>query len=367
MITFNINALFNLEQRLLPGEAKQICDYINSYAWAWTKIDRSLYFKPGVTNLSRAIQIAPNCKQVFIHFNRKKKGDVPLAVTEFKTISFVLELIKGWWFVSAGERKLPSQTTQFSNEVSFFQQLKGSPHILQLESVISYWGVFKNIQGQTHSQLKRRLTVEYADLGDLQMLLNLLTDEQKKIVFEDLIKKFADLHRRGITHHDIKPENILLSRQNPLSLKVIVGDLGCMKRFHQQVDTINGTDWYWSPEYAALARKIFQDQEIDIEEFENVNTILRDVWALGLTLVQILDNKFEFPWKSDSLDEVIQNLAQLPENWLKEPSAKNSPHHLAWEMLSVDPAKRLSVEAAEQRLPQLNWAIVSLEETDMSI
>ena len=71
--------------------------------------------------------------------------------------------------------------------------------------------------------------------------------------------------------------------------------------------------------------------------------------------MQLLDKTFELPWKFEDIMEVTHALANLRKNWIKASSDKNSPLYLAWELLRIDPTERLSVEAAEQRLPYLNW------------
>ncbi len=370
MIEFNNYALSILKQRIQPQEVDQICEFIHKYESIWQKFNASLYFKPCLTNLARAIQVAPWCQKIFVHLNRKKKGDTPLGTSEFKVVTLALELRTGGWFASGGERKRLSESVQISNEIFFLQQLKGKRCVLELESVISYEGIFKYPLDAPCIYQKRRLTVECGDLGDLEGALSThrITTVQKKIVFEDLIKKVAHLHRNGIVHRDLKPENILLSSQDPRGLKVIVADLGSMKRINQEVDAndanLNGTDWYWPPEYAALAYKALQGMEIDVDEFEKVDACNRDWWALGLILMALLNEMFEFSWAVGDTMKVAEALANLREDWLDDLCDHNSPLHLARELLRVDPKKRLSAEAAEQRLSQLNWALFGLAKSN---
>lgn len=359
---FNNYALSILMQRFQPQEIEQIWGYIHMHEPVMRQFQVGMYLKPSQTGLARAIQIAPQCQKILIHFNRKKQGDVALGISEYKVVTLALELRTGWWYASGGERRRYCDVTDVTNEIFFLQALKGSRCVPELESVICYCGIFKYKLIEPCTYLKRRLTVEYGDLGDLQYALNKrrLTVAQKKIVFEDLIQRVAYLHRNGMIHRDLKVENILLSSQDPRGLKAIVADLGTMKTAFQEVQTkkrayLNGTDWYWPPEYAALVYKALRGTKPDPQELAQVDTANRDSWSLGITLLQLLDETFEFRWHDPNVLNVAKALANLREDWLGECSDKNSPLQLVREMLRVDPAKRLTAEAAEQRLRYLNW------------
>ena len=75
------------------------------------------------------------------------------------------------------------------------------------------------------------------------------TEEELIIILKNLIYTFAELQRNNISHRDIKPQNILLCKDNSLK----IADFGEAKeaRNRNNIDTIRqtirGTELYMSP------------------------------------------------------------------------------------------------------------------------
>ena len=153
--------------------------------------------------------------------------------------------------------------------------------------------------------------MEYCSNGDL---LSYVTDvgfkneqEKKRIIYE-FLDSIKYLHKKGISHGDIKSENILLDSSYSTKLcdfgfcrtKPIVGD-----------ESKKGTFYYAAPEL--FAHGAFDPKKADI-------------WAIGITLYSILelrlpfkDGKQEFVIKqimsgcltiSESLDEKIRRVVE---------------------------------------------------------
>lgn len=106
-------------------------------------------------------------------------------------------------------------------------------------------------------------------------------------------RAMAEVHRQGIYHRDLKPSNILLdARDEPL-----VSDFG-LARWHErasnltQSEAVLGTPAYMAPEQAAGKNK-----QIDART---------DVWALGVTLYELLAQKRPFAGKT--LQEVTPHI-----------------------------------------------------------
>lgn len=123
------------------------------------------------------------------------------------------------------------------------------------------------------------LEMEFVSGRSLQQIIHdegpLPTDRALKLAMM-ISDGLAAAHRDGIIHRDVKPDNVLLTKQGIAK----IGDFGLAKRVLRQggqslVDSICGTPNYMAPE-------LFQRQPA---------TPSSDVYALGICLYQLLTGK----------------------------------------------------------------------------
>jgi serine/threonine protein kinase len=79
--------------------------------------------------------------------------------------------------------------------------------------------------------------------------------EQRRAIAKDLISELEQIHRKGLTHNDIKPKNILI---DPDTSKVRIVDFGCAEEFgtpmpFTSIDTAKFDIEYMPPEYHSAA------------------------------------------------------------------------------------------------------------------
>ncbi len=335
-------------------EIQKLCLFVCENETKWPHQYLSRLFKRSITNLARTIEITPQ-RQILVHFNRKKLGDRVLGITPLKTVTLAVDLRTGNIFASIGQAQI---SLSWNLEVAVLQQLQGLPHILQFNSLSYYLGKLRN--GSEFELPKQRLTVEYCNGGDLQPWLEQkrLNPRQKQKVFKDVIRAVAALHRWNLLHGDLKPENIFL-KQIGSHLKAILGDLATIRHLVMPLgpQTYGGTGRYCSPEYAVLLLKL-RREKISDEEYVLVNTLARDIWALGMTLFWLLDEETYFQsahWFFLEPLRTLQALANLQKDPIEKPKDENSPMHLIWGFLRINPAERLSVVDAEYKLSQIDW------------
>jgi len=178
------------------------------------------------------------------------------------------------------------------------------------------------------------IVLEYVEGKDLrQNLQNPLFDSNEAIatIIEQVLSGLVYLHMKGVTHKDIKAENIVLEEANPFSnLKLI--DFGFSEIKHRQ-DTHNnaGTIFYTAPEVLMRGN----DKKCDL-------------WCTGVLLYQLAFK--ELPFKGSTPSEIreqiltkdLNELFGTPQARSKDPLLIN----LLRKLIARDLKKRYSAEEA---------------------
>jgi serine/threonine protein kinase len=144
------------------------------------------------------------------------------------------------------------------------------------------------------------LVMEYCSGGSLRSKINdaKITETEKLKWTETIASALAFVHSKSIIHHDIKPDNILFTEEGEIKLS----DFGLANKY-------GGTRSYMSPEALFNHSASLTDERVD-------------VYALGVTLIELLCGKNPFYFKSKM--EIIQMhvagdfpIKSLP-NWQQE-------------------------------------------------
>ncbi|MBC7525381.1 MAG: protein kinase, partial [Flavobacterium sp.] len=144
------------------------------------------------------------------------------------------------------------------------------------------------------------LVMEYCPGGSLRDKLssNLITTSETIEWIQTLASCLRIIHKKGIIHHDIKPDNIVFSQNGTIK----IADFGVANKNI-------GTRAYMSPEAFSWDVDSTSDPRIDI-------------YALGVTLMELLSK--ENPFFGLSTEEIIEKhqsadfpIQQLP-NWQQE-------------------------------------------------
>lgn len=122
------------------------------------------------------------------------------------------------------------------------------------------------------------LVTEFCPHGTLLDFLEkrntLLGAHEAAEILRQVAEGLVYLHGKGVTHRDLKPENILVRSLKPLALAL--GDFGLAKPKRSEMQTICGTNPYMAP-------------EIVFDHYTNAV----DIWALGITGLQLLGHNIE--------------------------------------------------------------------------
>ena len=91
------------------------------------------------------------------------------------------------------------------------------------------------------------------------------------------------LHRKQITHRDLKPDNILINKVPGGGDILLIGDFGVSKSDIQKIKITNTLSGLTTPAY--MAPEMIAQKESSTKV---------DMWALGVILFQLFTNKLPF-------------------------------------------------------------------------
>ena len=118
------------------------------------------------------------------------------------------------------------------------------------------------------------LIFEFMSQGDLYQKIkgDQLTEFQICTYFSQILKGLVFLHSNGVVHRDMKPDNILLTKNKAGEKVIKIADFSLAEYYHSnRLNTVCGTPGYMAPE-------MFCEEEYD----EKV-----DVFSLGIILFML--------------------------------------------------------------------------------
>lgn len=151
---------------------------------------------------------------------------------------------------------------------------------------------------------------------------HILPQKQARDLFIQLVLAIEYIHSIGIIHRDIKPDNMLITRENILKLS----DFGVAYIMEQDEIRGNGSPAFQPPEVA-----LGLDEPIGPK---------MDIWAAGLTLYIMVVGKY--PFEGNNVYTLFENIGKgaytIPETL--DPTLSS----LLFGMMEMDSHKRFSIE-----------------------
>ncbi|EDW80378.1 uncharacterized protein Dwil_GK18729, isoform A [Drosophila willistoni] len=183
------------------------------------------------------------------------------------------------------------------------------------------------------------MVLEFMRGGDLLHRIiskKLLSEETSKLYFYQMCQAVKYLHDRGITHRDLKPDNVLLESNDEDTL-LKVSDFGLSKFVQKDsvMRTLCGTPLYVAPEVLSTGGRAAYTKKVDI-------------WSLGVVLFTCLSGTLPF---SDEYGTPAAEQIKRGKFAFRHPAWKMVSQRaktLINQMLIVDPEKRPSIDAVLQ-------------------
>ncbi|KAJ5071350.1 serine/threonine-protein kinase fhke-related [Anaeramoeba ignava] len=178
------------------------------------------------------------------------------------------------------------------------------------------------------------IVLEYCAGGDLLKKIGLkgqYSEEDSRIIFQQLITAIDYLHSRNIAHRDLKPENILLvSPTDDTKIKITDFGFGKIIQQSQKMNTFLGTFHYLAPEVIRKAGRGGYGKSCDI-------------WSCGIILFFLLFGKLPFSEerKEKSLPNQILDMDYVIPN---SPKVSIAAINLIRRILVADPEYRLTAK-----------------------
>ncbi|KAF7428264.1 Protein kinase C signaling pathway involved MAPKK protein [Pleurotus ostreatus] len=169
-------------------------------------------------------------------------------------------------------------------------------------NIIPFYGAY--ISPST-SEIK--ILMEYCEGGSLDAISKRIKERGAVVgekiagrIAEGVLQGLAYLHTRRTIHRDIKPSNILLSREGVVKLC----DFGVSGELvNSMAGTFTGTSFYMAPE------------RISGHDY----TIRSDVWSMGISLLELVQNRFPFPSDIGPIDLMVHITSGEPPRLEDEP------------------------------------------------
>ena len=171
---------------------------------------------------------------------------------------------------------------------------------------------------------------------------NFFEEEDLREFCKDILLGIDYLHKNGIIHHDIKPNNILLCKNGTCKLtdfnfssileNLSEDDIG------QNVDCANH---FRSPEtISSIEENTKEDKQTSIKSFQGKPL---DIWALGVTLY--IMTYLRFPFDSEkSIVDLYHKIKEAKIEFPIEPFYSRKLKYLIQKCLEKDPSKRKTAD-----------------------
>ena len=212
-------------------------------------------------------------------------------------------------------RRVPGGDVSLRRELTALRRVPRHPHVV---SLVDFWR--DPVQGKSY------VALDYMPCGTLEDLLVAargapLPLAQARCLFRGLVAGLAHMHRCGVYHRDIKPDNLMLRS----STHLCVSDFGTATTDAATEGV--GAPAFQPPEVAADGRAPLADR--------------LDVWAAGITLFIMATGRYPYPVHK-SLFQTFQIISTTD---VDVPADLPPPlQQLLHGMLARDPAARLTID-----------------------
>ncbi|CAN6611404.1 serine/threonine-protein kinase Rad53p [Trichomonascus vanleenenianus] len=285
-----------------------------------------------------------NQQQVGIHADYEMQG--VLGSGAFATVKKALDRNTGKpYAIKIISKSRMTDTSAIQREIKILQSIKHK-YVVTMHQVYedsrSFYLVMDYVKG--------------GDLMDFVLNYGPITELPAREIIRQVCCAVKHVHSNGISHRDLKPDNILIVQDSPIEIKVTDFGLAKLSAHKSVMKTFCGTLAYLAPEVMETKRsrdkKVFYSNKVDM-------------WSIGCLTFVILTGYLPFDGATqDKLYTSVQS-GQYNRYLLQDQGASASCLDFIDRLLQVRPEKRPSAEEALQH-PWLREGLYIEEDEEMA-
>lgn len=250
----------------------------------------------------------------------------------FATVKKAVERSTGKTFAVKiiNKRKVMGNMDGVTRELEVLQKLD-HPRIVRLkgfyEDPENYFMVMEFVSG--------------GDLMDFVAAQGAVGEEAGREIARQILEAVKYIHSMGISHRDLKPDNILIEQDDPVLVKITDFGLAKVQGNGTFMKTFCGTLAYVAPEVI---------ENRDVDEFEDPNkneySSLVDMWSMGCLVYVILTG--HLPFSGSTQNQLYKQICQgsYHEAPLRDFRISDEARDFIDSLLQVLPHKRLTAHKA---------------------
>lgn len=179
------------------------------------------------------------------------------------------------------------------------------------------------------------------DLMDFVAANGAIGEDATQVITKQILDGIAYVHRMGISHRDLKPDNILIMQDDPILVKITDFGLAKISDNSTFMKTFCGTLAYVAPEVIVGKYDLQQSQDSPIN-YSN----LVDIWSLGCLVYVLLTSHLPFNGRTQS--QMFQKIksGEFHESPLNSYKISAEGRDFLSCCLQVDPRMRITAEDA---------------------
>ncbi|XP_058449629.1 ovarian-specific serine/threonine-protein kinase Lok isoform X2 [Malaya genurostris] len=248
-------------------------------------------------------------------------GEVHLVYDTKSCKPYAIKYVKKNALTEGSKRRVLNDPQRVMNEVNIMKNLE-HPCVIKMHDIV-------NTPDSVY------MVLEYMKGGELLTRITdneFLSEKNAKLFFLQMCHAVKYLHAKGITHRDLKPDNILLRDSNEETL-LKVSDFGLSKFVQKDsvMRTLCGTPLYVAPEVLMTGGRGSYTRKVDI-------------WGLGVVLFTMLSGTLPFSddYGSPAVEQIKR--AKFTFRHRSWKSVSSQAKKLIYDILTVDPNNRPSID-----------------------
>lgn len=188
------------------------------------------------------------------------------------------------------------------------------------------------------------LLMEFVSGGDLMDFVaahGSVGEDAGREITRQVLEAIAYIHSRGISHRDLKPDNILIEQDDPVLVKLTDFGLAKVQGNGTFMKTFCGTLAYVAPE-------VIGGKNDNTEEEKNEYSSLVDMWSMGCLVYVILTG--HLPFSGSTQEQLYEQISRgsYHEGPLKDFRISDEARNFIDSLLQVNPNLRTTAEKALQ-------------------